>query len=138
MRNRFGSSATILALFLSLTTPGVADDLPEILALLRASRAKLLILVDSQDPGQKTGVIDDLTLSQQEIDQRVSNLLDNRATPPATRERLERFKNIWEPFKNTRMGEIIPAVLAGDRAKAQSLGKGIQADRYQRMVEILR
>ncbi|MBF0263053.1 MAG: hypothetical protein HQL97_14585 [Magnetococcales bacterium] len=130
--------ATTLALFLALTPPGVADDLPEILALLRASRVKLLTLVDSRDPGQKKGLIDELSLSQKEIDQRVTALLDNRATPPATRERLERFKKVWEPFKSTRMGEIIPAVLAGDRAKSQSLGKGIQAERFQQMVECLR
>lgn len=41
------------------------------------------------------------------------------------------FKPVWEDFKKTREGEIIPAIYAGKTADAKALATGIQAERMK-------
>lgn len=46
---------------------------------------------------------------------------------------VDAFKPAWDAFKETREGEIIPAVYAGDQAKAKGIATGIQAERMKTM-----
>jgi len=42
---------------------------------------------------------------------------------------LASFEKTWGEFKNTRETEIVPAIYAGDNAKAKEIATGIQAER---------
>lgn len=44
-------------------------------------------------------------------------------------EKLNTFAKTWADFKNTRETEIVPAIYAGDNAKAKEIATGIQAER---------
>lgn len=43
------------------------------------------------------------------------------------------LEKTWSEFKLTRETEIVPAVYAGDNAKAKAIATGIQADRMKTM-----
>ncbi len=43
------------------------------------------------------------------------------------------FKPVWEAFKATREGEIIPNVYAGKVAEAKAIAGGVQAERMKQM-----
>lgn len=43
--------------------------------------------------------------------------------------KLATFKKTWTDFKNTRETEIVPAIYAGDNAKAKEIATGIQKER---------
>lgn len=47
------------------------------------------------------------------------------------------LKTIWEEFKKTRDGDIVPAVKAGQKDHAKALATGVQAERYKKMNELL-
>jgi hypothetical protein len=47
------------------------------------------------------------------------------------------FKKAWTDFKHTRETEIIPAIYAGDNAKAKSIATGIQAGRMETMNNVI-
>jgi hypothetical protein len=51
--------------------------------------------------------------------------------------KLKELQGIWEQFKATRDKEIIPALYAGDKAKASEPGKCIQADRFKKITGLL-
>ncbi|MEO5346293.1 MAG: MCP four helix bundle domain-containing protein [Magnetococcus sp. YQC-9] len=138
MKPSFALIVTLLLLLFPLSKTGLADGLPQILAALQDSRAKLLTLVESSDSSQQKSLIDALMASHKEIDGRVAALLSNSATPADVKARIESFKNVWDLFKETREKEIFPAIVAGDKAKAKGLGKGIQGERMQKMLETLK
>lgn len=48
-------------------------------------------------------------------------------------DRVARFRSVWEQFKATRQGEIIPAIYAGEIERARRVATGIQAERLARM-----
>ncbi|MBF0628242.1 MAG: hypothetical protein HQL91_08470 [Magnetococcales bacterium] len=113
-----------------------AGGVPELLAVMQDTRAKLLALVDSTDQAVQAGLIADLMKSHGDIDQRIAAL--GAGSDDVAKEKMSKFKPIWDSFKETREKEIFPALQVGDKAKAQSIGKGVQAGRFQQMIEILK
>ncbi|MEO5350823.1 MAG: hypothetical protein H7836_14440 [Magnetococcus sp. YQC-3] len=52
-------------------------------------------------------------------------------------ESLQALHGPWTAFKSTRDGEIIPHLLNGRQEKATELATGIQAERFQQMLDML-
>jgi len=47
------------------------------------------------------------------------------------------LEETWEAFRRTRETEIVPAILAGERAHYESIGAGIQKERLDRMYALI-
>ncbi|MET0341651.1 MAG: hypothetical protein ABW252_11670 [Polyangiales bacterium] len=47
------------------------------------------------------------------------------------------LKKTWDEFKKTRDGEIIPALKSGKKDAAKALAKGVQAERFKKLNELL-
>jgi hypothetical protein len=63
--------------------------------------------------------------------------LADKATGADAARKYKELKEVWEAFKKTRDGEIVPAVKAGKVDAAKALAKGIQAERLGKMKELL-
>lgn len=51
------------------------------------------------------------------------------------------LKDTWDAYKKTRDEEFVPAFdgrRPGDKEKAKALGTGIQKERYEKMMQLLK
>ncbi|NGZ07636.1 MAG: hypothetical protein G8237_14930 [Magnetococcales bacterium] len=135
MKKTIAMFACLCAL-LSLPSLALASGVAELLAAMQDTRAKLLTLVDSTDQAAQAGMIADLMKTHGDIDARIAAMA--KGSDADAKARMDKFKPIWDAFKETREKEIFPALTAGDKAKAQAIGKGVQGGRFQQMVEILK
>jgi len=56
---------------------------------------------------------------------------EGRAAP------FKELKETWAAFKNTRETELVPAILAGEKAKAEKIGGGIQKERLEKCYSLI-
>lgn len=71
-----------------------------------------------------------------EVDEGLNRLLTNKDMPQDMIEDLKAIKEVWEAFRDTRDKELIPALYAGDIAKARGLALGVQAERYKKFRDL--
>lgn len=95
---------------------------------LGAARTALVSMLDESDAAKQTGYVEQIKTTSAALD---ANLAAMAGGPDAAK--AATFKPIWDAFKGTREGEIIPAIKAGDIAKAKGLATGIQAGRMKEM-----
>jgi hypothetical protein len=99
----------------------------DVLTSLQAARSKLVALIGTADKGTQTVL----------VDEKVAAVEGDAATTPEVKTKLTEFKTVWGEFQKTRDTEIIPAVLAGDAAKAKGLAQGVQVERFKKMSTLL-
>ncbi|MBF0186122.1 MAG: hypothetical protein HQM06_17270 [Magnetococcales bacterium] len=119
----------LLALGLScLTTASFAGPVADsVKAGMGEARENLLSLLETADKAEQAKKIEAIKAATAKVDAIVAaNAADFAA-----------FSEVFVPFKKTRDGEIVPMILAGKVDEAKGLGKGIQAERYKKMMEIL-
>jgi hypothetical protein len=134
------SSLTFVCMCLFVLTPalaGAAATTADVLTSLQAARSKLVELIGTTDKGTQSVLIEDIKKATQEVDKKVSEVEGDAATTPEVKAKLVEFKATWAEFQKTRDGEIIPAVTAGDAAKAKSLAQGVQVERFKKMTGLL-
>jgi hypothetical protein len=95
---------------------------------LAAARSALVGMIDEPDATKLDGYVETIHGASAALD---ADLAAMAGGPDAAK--AEAFKPVWEAFKNTRETEIIPAVKAGDTAKAKELATGVQAGRMKEM-----
>ncbi|MFZ1538316.1 MAG: hypothetical protein WAT23_13145 [Chromatiaceae bacterium] len=119
----------ILAGALILATgPAQAATPADVCTNLGAARAALVTLLDESDATKQNGYVEQIKSASAALD---ANLSAMATGPDAAK--AAAFKPTWEAFKGTREGEIIPAIKAGDTAKAKGLATGVQAGRMKEM-----
>jgi hypothetical protein len=129
MRIALALTAAALGTALSLTTILAQAASPaDACANLGAARTALVAMVDEPDATKLDGYVEKIHAASAALD---ANLAAMAGGPDAAK--ADAFKPVWEAFKNTRETEIIPAVKAGDKAKAKELATGVQAGRMKEM-----
>lgn len=122
-------TASALGAVLSLTALLAHAASPaDACANLGAARAALVALVDEADASKFDGYVEKIHAASAALDKDLAAMAGG---PDAAK--VDTFKPVWEAFKGTRNNEIIPAVKAGDKAKAKELATGIQAGRMKEM-----
>ncbi|MBF0438648.1 MAG: hypothetical protein HQL93_05945 [Magnetococcales bacterium] len=91
------------------------------------ARENLLALLDSTDKNDQAKRIEAIKAATAKVDGLVM----------ANAEAFKSFNEVYSAFKATRDGELVPMVLAGKKDEAKAIGKGIQAERFKKMMEIL-
>ncbi len=122
-------TTTALALSTALATGTAwADGPADACANLTAARTALVAMLDEADAGKQDGYVAKIKTASAALD---ADLAAMAGGPDAAK--AAAFKPVWEAFKATRDGEIVPAVKAGNTATAKSLATGIQAGRMKEM-----
>ncbi len=85
-------------------------------------------MLDEPDAANQAGYVERIKAASAALD---ANLAAMAGGPDAAK--ADAFKPVWEAFKATREGAIVPAVKSGDRAKAKGLATGVQAGRMKDM-----
>jgi hypothetical protein len=122
------SSAAMGAALLLTAAQAQAASPADACANLAAARSALVAMIDEPDAAKLDGYVEKIHAASAALD---SDLAAMAGGPDAAK--ADAFKPAWDAFKNTRETEIIPAVKAGDRAKAKGLATGIQAGRMKEM-----
>jgi hypothetical protein len=119
----------LAAAALALTTGLAQAATPaEACANLAAARSALVAMLDESDAAKQDGYVEKIHGASAALD---ADLAAMAGGPDAAK--ADAFKPVWEAFKETRETEIIPAVKAGDKAKAKELATGVQAGRMKEM-----
>jgi hypothetical protein len=117
-----GTTLSLTALLVHAASPADACS------NLGAARSALVGMIDEPDAAKLDGYVEKIHAASAALD---ADLASMAGGPDAAK--ADAFKPVWEAFKKTRETEIIPAVKAGDKAKAKELATGIQAGRMKEM-----
>ncbi len=95
------------------------------------ARSNLVAMVKSTDKAEQEALKEKVDAATSALEAATQAMLsdDNKDDD----EKLNTFAKTWADFKNTRETEIVPAVYAGDNAKAKEIATGIQAERMNVM-----
>jgi hypothetical protein len=119
----------VTAAALALVAAHVHADSPaDACANLGEARAQLVAMIAESDAAKLDGYKTKVHAASDALD---ANLAAMAGGPDAAK--VEAFEPAWDAFKETRESAIIPAVYAGDQAKAKGIATGIQAERMQTM-----
>ncbi|MBK8640003.1 MAG: hypothetical protein IPN92_17620 [Chromatiaceae bacterium] len=119
----------LLAGVLTLATGLAQAATPaNVCANLGATRTALVTLLDEADTTKQHAYVEQIKTTTAAVD---ADLATMAGGPEAAK--VNAFKPTWDAFKATRDGEIVPAVKAGDIAKAKGLATGVQAGRMKEM-----
>jgi hypothetical protein len=100
-------------------------------AALMDARANLVAMIGSTDKSSYDGLKAKIQDASGKLD---ATLVAMAKSYNAENEgKAGAFKPVWEAFKSTREGEIIPLVYAGKNAEAKAIATGIQAERMGKM-----
>lgn len=132
MNKMFAAILAALSLsgFLGVAHAGQVADLK---ATLATTRQHTMAMLGESDRTVLEMRYEEALKSSKDLDAALVSALGSEAPRPG----LVQFKGVWEAFKSTRDGEIIPALLAGERDKARELAQKVQAPRFKKMNELL-
>jgi len=130
--------AALLASFawLVIACPAQAGPVAEIKSTLGTTRQQTMAMLSEDDRAVLEMRYDDALKSSKDLDALLAAAAKNEALR-AAQPTLAQFKTIWEAFKKTRDGEIVPMLFAGDRLKARFKALSVQAPRFSKMNELL-
>lgn len=108
-----------------------AATICDVKANLGDARSSLVAMVGSNDKAEQAALRDKVNDASTKLEEAYAAMLgdDNKADDAD----LDKFKETWEAFKETRETEIIPAVEKGDTKTAKDIAQGVQADRMKVM-----
>jgi hypothetical protein len=119
-------------LLVGVAAPARAGEfaaLKEEIAAARKALVTMILYPEKRGPDQQKLVKDTANL--------VSGHLAKMKTPNSRAAEFRELKETWEAFKLTREKELVPAILAGDKAKFEKIGAGIQKVRLDRMYALI-
>ena len=100
-------------------------------AALMEARGNLVKMLDSTDKATNDGLKANIAAATAKLDATLAAMARSYNADDVAK--AAAFKPVWEEFKKTREGEIIPLVYAGKNADAKAIATGIQAERMGRM-----
>lgn len=110
-----------------------ASELKADLNNVRAALVTMLAEPDKTKFDSHKQKIKELT---EKVDNNLNELLSSKAFPQDMIDDLQKIKEPWTAFRDTRDNELIPAIYAGDVEKARGLAMGVQAERYKKFIEL--
>jgi hypothetical protein len=114
-----------------------AASVCEVKASLMAARGKTVEMLASTDKAQQETLKAAIAEASATLDAALEAVLTDKGASDDAKAKLTQFKETLTAFKETRENEIIPAILAGDAAKAKELAMGVQADRMKTMNSLI-
>jgi hypothetical protein len=102
-------------------------------AALMDARGNLVAMIHATDKAAREDYYGKVTRASKAVDDPLSAALGDAATTPDQAAKHNELKTTWEALKQTREGEIVPAVRAGKTADAKAVATGIQAERMKKM-----
>lgn len=126
------TSLFLLASLATLTT-GAAQAAPsdDACASLMEARGHLVAMIGSTDKAKNDDLKGKIQAASGKVDANVAAMA--KSYNAGDEAKAAAFKPVWEAFKSTREGEIIPLVYAGKNADAKAIATGIQAERMGKM-----
>jgi len=129
--------ATVFATLSLLAASALASPADSALQALLKARGSLVSLLDTSDRATQSSLQAEIVKASKEVDDSIKAALSDKAAPKEQTSKYKEFKELWEAFKKTRDGEIVPAIKAGKVDEAKALAKGIQAERFGKLKELL-
>jgi predicted helicase len=102
---------------------------------LADARLNLMMMVISNDTEEQDALKIDIDTASMELEKVLKIMLKDENHTDDTQ--LTTLQKTWIEFKNTRESKIIPAISAGNNAKAMAIATGIQAKRMKLMNHII-
>ncbi|MBF0096983.1 MAG: hypothetical protein HQM04_09230 [Magnetococcales bacterium] len=96
-------------------------------AALMEARDNLVGLLAESDKAAQEKRVEAIKQASAKVDEQVAK---NGAA-------LQGFADVWQPFKVTRDGDIVPKIMAGKIEEAKALATTVQAERFKKMLDIL-
>lgn len=125
-------------LFVSaFSTAASAAHADDVKASLLEARKGVIALLDATDAAAQDTLVAQIVTATAGVDRALSAAQSDAATPAEQKAKFKEFGEVWSAFKKTRDSEIIPAVRAGNKDAAKAVAKGIQAERFKKMNELL-
>ncbi|MFQ5427931.1 MAG: HD-GYP domain-containing protein [Thermodesulfobacteriota bacterium] len=104
---------------------------------LQEVRRLLVTMVMDRSGASITDLMPTLMETTRDIDNNIAGMLHEGAdVKPEIRSAVLEIKEIWEAFRKTRDGEIIPALREGRYDDATKIASGIQEKRYREFISI--
>ncbi len=123
--------ALMFSLQLVYTTGAFAQSPNEACATLVNVRSSLYSMISAKEKSAQ----DTLNTKVQASSAKLDSIL--AAMTGAEEKRAAEFKIVWDQFKTTRDGEIIPALHNGNAKEAKRIADGIQLQRLSKMWKIM-
>jgi methyl-accepting chemotaxis protein len=98
---------------------------------LNAVRAALLGMMAAPDRAAQEALHEQIRTLTRDIDTAFAALLDGARSDDVAAG-LRDVRQVWQAFRDTRDGELIPAIYAGRLDEARAIATGVQAERYRR------
>ncbi len=114
---------------ISLRAGGDFTALRDDIVVARKTLITMVLYRDKRGPEQQRRVRD----SAEAVSARFARLM----APPGKSAAFTELEETWLAFKATREAELVPAILAGEREKAEFLASGIQKARLDRMYALI-
>ena len=122
----------VLTLLLGAVLPLAAGDFAVLKSETEVARKELVTMVlyrEKRTPEQQKLVKDTANA--------VSAHLAKMKAPAGRGSQFKELKETWEAFKHTRETELVPAILAGEKEKAEKIAAGIQKVRLERCYALM-
>ncbi len=122
----------VLTLLLGVALPLAAGEFAVLKSETEVARKELVTMVlyrEKRTPEQQKLVKDTANA--------VSAHLAKMKAPAGRGSQFKELKETWEAFKHTRETELVPAILAGEKEKAEKIAAGIQKVRLERCYALM-
>ena len=130
MRNiAFGAAA---AAFVILSSHAYAED-AKLKAGLMEARSTLVVMI--KDPSKRDAGQQAMVKSSAD---EFAKMLATMTAPVGKEVAFKDLSETWAAFKETREKELVPALLAGKQADAEKIAGGLQKQRYEKMMGIIK
>lgn len=136
MRKLLFLTLSLCVVFLSGQS-AFAGPKSDILASMKTAREKLVALLDTSDKGTQTVLIDEIKAATTEANAKIDSAISDASTPADLKIVLTDAKTTWDEFVKTRDEEIIPFILSGKVDEAKALAKGVQLERFKKIIGLL-
>jgi hypothetical protein len=132
--SKFAAFFVAFSLFAASALASPADSA---LSSLLKARESLVTLLATTDKAAQNALQSEIGKASKEVDGSLKAAISDKTVSAEQASKYKAFKEIWEAFKKTRDSEIIPAIKAGKVEDAKALAKGVQAERFAKMKELL-
>ncbi len=122
----------VVAVLLVTAMPVHAGEFAVLKTELETARKELVSMIlyrEKRGPEQQKKVKDTADA--------VSAHLARMKAPEGRAAQFKELKETWAAFKTTRETELVPAILAGEKEKAEKTGAGIQKERLEKCYALI-
>ena len=105
---------------------------------LQNARENLVAMLDAADKAAQEELKKKVDEASTSLETAVEAMLSDANTSEDNKGKLNKFKETWTAFKETRETEIVPAIYAGKKEEAKALVTGVQAERMTTMKDLLK